>query len=155
MPLIANGAPTAALKFLAPVTAAVLLLGAASAVVTAVSPEPDLTPDFSLELMSQPLDVTNLPSGQMRPAATSRESALAIAQAFVDDSSARFRIYRATSRQFAHSEDRDVWVVVFEGGTPFFDGPDRPNASPSVVKLTGLIIDAQTGDLLRGFMEGK
>lgn len=65
-----------------------------------------------------------------------------------------FKIFRARSRRFMASEERDVWLVVFQGGSAFFGGPDRPGTMPEVIKLTGLIIDAQTGDILRGFMEG-
>lgn len=145
---------SAGVKIVAQTVAVFVMMVAASAVVVAVSPGPDLTPNFSLELMNQPVDVTSVASDQIMPAATSREAALGTAQMIFDKPNASYRIYRAISRKFVTSEDRDVWVVVFEGGNPLFAGPERPNAAPSVVRLTGLIIDAQTGEFLRGFMEG-
>jgi hypothetical protein len=125
----------------------------ATAVAAAASPEPDLRPDFILELMKEPTDVTNLAADRLAPSRTSREDALQRAREVFSNPNARYRIFRAASRKYVTSIDRDVWVVVFEGGNPFFGGPGRSSVEPPVVKLTGIIIDAETGEFLRGFME--
>jgi hypothetical protein len=154
MYVITKSGAFAAVKVISQTALVVAFLVGASSVVAAVSPQPDLTPNFPLELVSQQLDVTNAPSDQMLPSTISRDTALGTAQTFLGTSGVPFKIFRARSRRFMASEERDVWLVVFQGGSAFFGGPDRPGTMPEVIKLTGLIIDAQTGDILRGFMEG-
>lgn len=141
----------AAIRLVIPVA---LFVGAA-AVAVAAAPEPDLTPNFPLARITRPLDVTSLAADRIAPASTTREVALERARDVVDMPDARFRVFRAVSRKYENSADRDVWVIVFEGGRAVFGGPRRAVVEEPVVKLTGIIIDANTGEFLRGFMEGE
>jgi hypothetical protein len=56
--------------------------------------------------------------------------------------------------QFAEEAPRPVLIVVASGGTFQFDGPpDGPvSGIQRTARVTGIIIDASTGEFLRGFM---
>jgi hypothetical protein len=97
--------------------------------------------------------VTQLSSDQIAPSAVSRETAIDLARKEFDGTTEAYRVYRATSRQYLNSPDRDVWVVVFPGGQSPFDGPMGATNGHTTMTLTGIIIDAESGEFLRGFME--
>ena len=62
--------------------------------------------------------------------------------------------YRARAAQFFDDRLRTVFVVVVAGGTMPFDGPvSGPlTGRMRVAPVTGVIIDAETGEFLRGLM---
>lgn len=61
------------------------------------------------------------------------------------------RAYRATVIRFPREQPRAAWIVTTPGGSLPFDGPQ---GGPVVAapRLTGVILDPDTGDLWRGFM---
>ncbi len=55
-------------------------------------------------------------------------------------------------------ETRDVWVVVVDGGRPPSLGPvgnDGSTATSGASRLTGVLVDQLTGEVLRGFVIGE
>lgn len=61
------------------------------------------------------------------------------------------RVLRARASRFVLEPAREVWVVIFSGGTSPFDGPPGAPELPPY-EVTGVIIDAETGEFIRGFM---
>lgn len=62
-------------------------------------------------------------------------------------------VRHARAAQFADSPVRSVWIVTFAGGT-------MPNVGPSMVPdlppvVTGVVVDDQTGEVLRAFGVGQ
>lgn len=96
------------------------------------------------------VDVTDsaatLPANQLASIDRSKE----VAAAFVGDLSAA-RVLMARASVFADEKPRDVVVILVPGGTFPFDGPPGAEA-PSTARFTGIVIDAATGEFLRGFM---
>lgn len=66
--------------------------------------------------------------------------------------SAAARLYSAKAARFSGEPMRDVYVVVFAGGTFPFDGPEGVTATDRSARITAFIVDATTGEFLRGFM---
>jgi hypothetical protein len=64
---------------------------------------------------------------------------------------ANSRIYRGTATRTTNGPAQPVWIVTVPGGTLPFDGPV---GAPAVAhaRLTGVIIDATSGEVWSGFM---
>ena len=93
------------------------------------------------------VDVNATPGG----ATITRAQAIAIATARVGRTDSPSGVYRASAPRYMDEPNREVWVVLFNGGDAPFDGPS-PGIGPMKMRLTGVIIDDQTGEVLRWFM---
>jgi hypothetical protein len=71
-----------------------------------------LVPDFQAFLIRQPVDVTDANESGIARAQIGRDQAVSLARQQYDKPDAPYRIYRAMSRKYWGSDDRDVWVVV-------------------------------------------
>jgi phage shock protein PspC (stress-responsive transcriptional regulator) len=82
----------------------------------------------------------------------SNEQAVATARDIVGDLPIE-GVVTGIAAQYEDSSDyaRPVFVVVFAGGQVPIDAPDEAGG-PVVARLTGIVVDASTGEFLRGFM---
>jgi hypothetical protein len=99
-------------------------------------------------LISSAVDVTDSTSVRdtTDPATVTREQAIAIAQEELGNTSSEVRVLQGLAPQFEGEMNRDVWVILFKGGVSPFDGPVSDDPSPVVYAVTGVLIDAQTGE---------
>jgi hypothetical protein len=97
-------------------------------------------------------DVTSgAESAQAANAATAINRAQAIAIAATEiDLGTGYRVYRGTASRSPNGAPQPAWIVTTRGGTPPFDGPT--GAQMSAPALTGVIVDAATGEIWSGFM---
>ena len=100
-------------------------------------------------------DVTEVDANSDFPAAgqtvspvDARESATVV----VGDTALGGRVYSGLAAQHFGEGRREVLVVVIDGGTMPFGGPVGEELTDRAARVTGLIIDAKTGEFLRGFM---
>ncbi len=85
------------------------------------------------------------------PSITDTE-AVAIAQAEMGRTDTEVRTYSAMAHRIFAEPARPAWVVLFRGGEAPQGGPA---GAPRVeVKVTGVIIDATTGEVMSIFMDG-
>jgi hypothetical protein len=80
----------------------------------------------------------------------SRDQAIAAAEAQLGSLDQSVQVLRGRASKYMDDEIREVWIVVVDGGVSPFGGP--PGAEPVRYDLTGVIIDAKSGEFLRGFM---
>ncbi len=99
-------------------------------------------------------DVTDNPSGRAVASGITVAEAIRIAREFGGIPDVPARVVRAEGAQFAEEAARPVYVVIVAGGTFPFDGPmDGPvSGKVRTARLTGILINATTGEFLRGFM---
>jgi len=107
--------------------------------------------DLVSERIHDAVDVTSAGATTPSGAAISVNRAIALAQA--QFSATPRAVYLATGTQYPNSPERMVFVVIFDGGISPFDGPPEADASPTHYRVTGVILDATTGEFLRGFMQ--
>jgi hypothetical protein len=115
---------------------------------SAVLSNNDMT-DFGIVSAS---DVTrqNLAAGAKPGWLLSEADALSAAKQEIDVSG-ESRVYQAVVIPAPGKPAQQAWIVTTPGGVPPFDGPA---GAPPVAgaRLTGVVLDATTGEFLRGFM---
>lgn len=97
-------------------------------------------------------DVTLVSDSALAPAPVTRADAIATAAREIGGVAGEVRVIRAMAPRYFDDAPRDVWVILYPGGTPPFDGPSGFSGAPKQARVTGVIVDAQTGEVLRGFM---
>lgn len=80
-----------------------------------------------------------------------RANAIVIAAARVGRTDTPVGVLHGRAPRYVSEASRGVWVVLFDGGDAPGDGPS-PGIAPTKMSLTGVIIDDQTGEVLRWFM---
>lgn len=112
---------------------------------------PMLTDDeFEVLGIQDAVEVT--PGSGAFPAARVRtEVAVAVAYDELGVKGEKVRILHALTPRYVGEEPRTVWVVLFSGGQSPFGGPGR-GSEPTQYRLTGIIVEDQTGEFLGGFM---
>jgi len=115
---------------------------------SAVLSSDDMT-DFAIVSAT---DVTrqNLAAGAKAGWSLSEADALAAAKQEIDVT-ADSHVYQAVVIPAPGKAAQLAWIVTTPGGVPPFDGPE---GAPTVAlaRLTGVVLDPTTGELLRGFM---
>jgi hypothetical protein len=76
-------------------------------------------------------------------AAISKPKAIGLAQDEIGTTDDNVRVLFGQAAQYPGQTQRAVWIVMFNGGTAPFDGPD---GAPPVNYTTGVLIDATTGE---------
>jgi hypothetical protein len=97
-------------------------------------------------------DVTrqNLAAGAKPGWALSEADALSAAKQEIDVTAGSL-VYQAVIVPFPGKPALQAWIVTTPGGVLPFDGPE--GAPPvALARLTGVILDATTGEFIRGFM---
>lgn len=113
---------------------------------------PDLTAYDALNSRVTDLaDVTDEQSTALRSSDLSVGDAIQAARA-VGAPERAARVFRGKASQYMDSATRDVYLVLVSGGTFPFDGPVGVEPPDRNARVTGYIIDAATGEFLRGFM---
>ena len=99
-------------------------------------------------------DVTNLADSAIVAGGVTPAEAVLTARSQVDLGVGPITVLRGEASQFAEEEPRPVLIVVAAGGTFPLDGPpDGPvSGTQRSARITGIIVDAATGEFLRGFM---
>jgi len=96
------------------------------------------------------VDVTETPDTALPQTSVGRALALAAAQREIGVG-AGTRVYSGTASRFPGNPVQAVWIVTTPGGVAPSDGPlGGPGVPP--VRLSGVIVDAATGEIWSGFM---
>ena len=95
-------------------------------------------------------------SAKAAPAATgtTSDAAASIAQDFLGRTEAPWQVLHGSASRIEQDADETVWIVVFLGGDPPPGGPMSADAPAVTVDYTGVVIDDQTGEVLRAFGKG-
>lgn len=98
-------------------------------------------------------DLTNAPTRRLAIGGISGDQAVVVAKQVVEIESP-VRVLGGFASQFSGGESRSVFVVVVGGGTFPFSGPaeDAVDRVGRTGRVTGIIVDAVTGEFLRGFI---
>jgi hypothetical protein len=135
---------------------ALIGIGLSLAVVTTVSgasQPPALAPaDLPNLGITSASDVTDALAGDVQQTPVDRAGAIAAAEDEVGKTDPNVRVLQGRALVSPKEPDRQVWIVLFAGGVSPFDGPAGGNMGPITFSVTGVIIDAQTGEFIRGFM---
>ena len=97
-------------------------------------------------------DVTELQDSSIMSGGISAADAVRAARGQVSLGSGPITVLRGEAAQFVDSEVKPVFIVVAAGGAIPFDGPPGTDVLRQPVRVTGVIVDAATGEFLRGFM---
>ena len=155
MQLVTNLRGRTALATLAVVVAGLVLCAAATAV-TAGEPEFGLNAyDIEYAGLSEVAPVAADDTRALRgDGGVSPADAVAIASDLAPIDPVTARTYEATAARYIGGDERPVIVVVAPGGSIPLSGPVGSEFADSMVpaRITGIILDAETGEFLRGFM---
>lgn len=135
-------------------TIALLLIiaaGSASALAGPGAPPPLTSAELDRYWITSATDVTSSEPAASQAAAISKEKAIGLAQDEIGTTDDNVRVLFGQAAQYPGQTESAVWIVLFNGGVAPFDGPD--GAPPVTYTVTGVLIDATTGDFLRGFMQ--
>jgi hypothetical protein len=142
------------------VATAMLMYGAAMVSAASSQPAPRPVPSLSAEQLrllniAGSVEVTSdvAAANVATVQGISRVSAISVAT----DATGRSvgeptRVLRAMAPEFSTGSSVSVWIVLFAGGDRFTDGPPGATQSLPPFHVTGVVIDAQTGRVLRMFM---
>jgi hypothetical protein len=132
---------------------AILIVATASA--ASVPRPPVLTLDDALNASLEDVrDVTASPTTRMQASGITAAEAVGLANREWPATDQVATVLTARAAQFPGEAMRPVFVVVRSGGVFPFDGPpDGPvSGERRIARVTGLLIDAETGEFLRGFL---
>lgn len=101
--------------------------------------------------LSDVRDLTLAPEGEDPAPGVNRDEAIATAVARVGAREPPLAIMRGRAAKVSGGPLLDVWIVIFEGGTPPNEGPIE-NATAPPVTMTGVVVDATSGQVLWWFM---
>jgi hypothetical protein len=137
-------------------TTAVTLRSASPAAALAVPPTvPSLTAEQERVLLisdaAEAVAANPAAPDGTHPAVTPA-AALAIAAAYLGRTGDPARILYGRAPRTSGDPVRQAWVVLFAGGVAPVDGPPGYDGPPPTFSLTGVIVDDQTGEVLRMFM---
>jgi hypothetical protein len=130
--------------------------GAANVLASPALPPALTTADLARFHITSAVDVTSVADTQISAAAgavapaISRADALAVAQDEAGSKDGNVRVLLAQAPLYPNQPDQPTWVFLFNGGVSPFDGPD--GAPPVTFSETGVLVDATTGEFMRGFM---
>jgi hypothetical protein len=124
--------------------------------VTLASPIQPMTPgsDSSLLTDAELADLGLRWDPVPASAATARKTVpeiVAAAASQLGRSDAPAEVLRGLVRQYADSQPQTAYIVIYTGGDAEGAGPNGTVITP---RLTGVVIDDQTGEFLRGFAIG-
>lgn len=135
-------------------------LQAAAAALAAPAPKPSMTAsELAWYMVEDPVadaggQTTNAyalePSSPAK--SISDAEAVAIAQAETGRTDSSVGVYSAMAHRIYAEPARAAWVVLFHGGEAPRGGP--AGAPAVAVEVTGVIIDASTGEVMSLFMDG-
>jgi hypothetical protein len=126
-----------------------LLVRLAAGVAGVVAAGADLTRYW----ISSASEVTESTAGALVAEPISRDQAVAAAQAELGTADANVRVFLGQAPLYPGQANRAVWIVLFMGGTSPLDGPSGAPEPAASFGETGVLIDATTGEFLRGFMQ--
>lgn len=128
----------------------VLLLtafGGALVAVLASAPTPVLSAHDQQELMLS-FDGSTGPTAKV-----TSDQATAVASMYLGRQDQPVQVLHGQAPRIADEAARSVWIVLYAGGSPE-PGAAWGGSPDSVVDYTGVIVDDQTGEVLRGFGVG-
>ena len=95
-------------------------------------------------------DMTDAAAASMPSLPVTRETAVVLAAEYLGNTEPNVRVLLARAPLVRGQADRDVWIVIFPGGTAPMDGP--AGATPPTYTTTSVMFDAVTGEFVRGYM---
>ena len=108
-------------------------------------------PELQVLAIGDAVDVTTTPDTALPAVAVSRTQAISVAAVEVGQPGAQVRVLRGSTPPLPGQPNRPAWIILFDGAVAPFDGP--PGAPTPSFRVTGVIVDAQSGDFLSGFMK--
>jgi hypothetical protein len=90
-------------------------------------------------------------TGPRNATAVSSDQALSIASAYANGSGAPAAVVHGAASRTPADPTRSVWIALYPGGPEPAGGPAGYAGPPPVVDVTGVIVDDQTGEVLRWF----
>jgi hypothetical protein len=107
------------------------------------------TDDIVRERLTSLIEV---PEGQdFEGARVSRNEATELASDFLGVDGAAASVYHGFAPRYVSDPPSSSWIVVIAVGRLIGAGPAESSIEPVMSKITGVIIDDQTGAVLRGF----
>lgn len=99
-------------------------------------------------------DVSRVEAGSADFGSTSMtvERAISVADAEIGLGARVPFVYRGEAARFVDEPLRPVFVVTVHGGVVPNTGPVGEAREPRTVRITGIIVDAESGEFMRGFM---
>ncbi|MGH2407315.1 MAG: hypothetical protein ACRDF7_04435 [Candidatus Limnocylindrales bacterium] len=135
-------------RWIALATAGILIIAFSAAADSATPPEPSALMsaadqvDLHIDLSGPPAETLGI----------DRATAVATAKSALGRQDEPSEIHQGAAAQYMNSPIRTVWIVVFAGGDPMNVGPAGNGDQKAYPSYSGVIIDGQTGDVLRSFI---
>ena len=105
---------------------------------------------LKLLMLDSATDVTAKPDMTSMHPLVSRRQAIATAVDYLGASGGPVQVLQGMAPRIAAESARSVWIIVFKANRPRVAGPVGDEVSIPV-SVAGILIDDQTGEVLRGF----
>lgn len=134
---------------IAVVMAGVAIMAALTTQVVLSEPQPMLTAQEAAQLG---LEMQPLPAAADTQTPVDAPAAIELAKLALSTNDGPAEIYHVITRQFGDSPERSAFILVFTGGGSMPGGP--VGSKPHGVSYRGVVVDDQSGEVLRMFASG-